>query len=98
MFKAIVRHITKFEIEPKEARWFIADNRPCLKRLGNLGTNGHQPSITVYCKMTREEKEKVTDAIMKQKIANNKKAELQFTEHGERKKGKPRNHDPHPHS
>ena len=39
-FKAIVRHITKYEIEPKTARWFTADNRPSLRRLGNLGING----------------------------------------------------------
>ena len=92
LFKAIVRHITKFEIEPKEARWFIADNRPCLKRLGNLGINGHQPSITVYCKMAREEKQKVTDAIMKQKTQTIRKPNCSLLNIGEgkRKTKKPR--------
>ena len=71
-FKAIVRHITKYEAEPTAARWFTADNRPCLRRLGNVGINGREPSIAVYCKMTNEEKERVTDAILTQKIANNR--------------------------
>ena len=57
-FKAIVRHITKYLIEPKAARWFTADNRPSLRRLGNLGINGHQLAIAAYCKMTRDEKGK----------------------------------------
>ena len=65
-FKAIVRHITKYEIEPKAAMRFTADNRPRLRRLGNLGINGHQPAIAAYCKMTRDEKGKVIDAIIKQ--------------------------------
>ena len=55
-FKAIVRHTTKYEIEQKTIKWFNADNRPSLRRLGNLGINGHQPAIAAYCKMTRSEK------------------------------------------
>ena len=85
-FKAIVRHITKYEIEPKAVRWFTADNRPSIRRLSNLGISGHQPAIAAYCKMTRDEKGKVTDAIMKQKVANNPKAEKQLAEHRERSK------------
>ena len=85
-FKAIIRHITTFETEQKAIKWFQADNRPSLRRLGNLGIMGHQPAIAAYCKMTKEEKEKVTDAIMKQKVANNPKAEKQLAEHRERSK------------
>ena len=83
-FKAIVRHITKYETEPKAARWFTADNRPSPRRLANLGNNGHQFAIVVYCKLTGDEKVKVTDAILKQKVANNPKAEKQLAEHRER--------------
>ena len=86
IFKAIARHITKYEIETKAARWFTADNRPSLRRLGNLGINWHQPAIVAYCKMTRDEKEKVAAAIMKQQVANNPKAEKQLAEHRERSK------------
>ena len=57
-FKAIVRHITKHEAEQKAAIWFTTDNRSSLRRLGNLGVNGHQPSISAYCKMTKDEKRK----------------------------------------
>jgi len=85
-FKAIVRHIAKYEPEPEVIRWFQADNRPSLRRLGNLGINGHQPAIAAYCKMTGNEKEKVADAIMQQKVANNPKAEKQLAEHRERRK------------
>ena len=58
-FKATVRHITKYETEPKTAKWFTADSRPSLRRLANLGINGHQLAIDAYCKMTRDEKEQV---------------------------------------
>lgn len=85
-FKAIVGHITKYEIEPKAVRWFTADNRPSIRRLSNIGISGHQPAIAAYCKMTGDEKETITDAIMKQKVANNPKAEKQLAEHRERSK------------
>ena len=85
-FKAIVRHIAKYESEPEANRWFQADNRPSLRRLGNLGINGHQPAIAAYCKMTGNEKEKVADAIMKQTVASNLEAEKQIAEHRERRK------------
>ena len=54
--------------------------------MGNLGINGHQPAIAAYCEMTKEEKEKVTDAIMQHKVANNPKAEKQFAGQRERSK------------
>jgi len=84
LFKAIVRRITKYEAGPQASKWFQADNRPSLRRLGNLGINGHQPAIAVYCKLAGNEKEVVVDAIMKQKVADNPKAETQLAEHRER--------------
>ena len=81
----MVRHITKYESEPKATKWFQADNRPSIRRLGNLGINGHQPAIAAYCKLTGSEKEEVANAIMKQKVANNPKAEKQLAEHRERR-------------
>ena len=61
-FKAIVRRTTKYEAEQKAAKWFTTDNRARLRRLGNLGVNGHQPSILAYCKMTKEEKKGATES------------------------------------
>ena len=55
-----------------------------LKGLGNLGVNGHQPSVAVYCELTGKEQMEVADAIMKQKVANNLKAEKKLAEHQER--------------
>ena len=47
VFKAMVRHITKYEAEPQASKWFQADSRSRLRRLGNLGVNGRQPAIAV---------------------------------------------------
>ena len=49
-----------------------------LRRLGNLAVNGHQPAIAAYCKLSEEEKEDVANAILKQKVANNAKADKQL--------------------
>ena len=55
-FKAMVRHITKYEAGTKTGKWFQANNRPRLRRLGSLGANGHQPATAAYCKLTGKEK------------------------------------------
>ena len=72
-FKAIVRHIMKYEAEQKVAKWFMSDARARLRRLSNLGLSGQQPAFMAYCKMAREEKEWITGAILEQKFANTKK-------------------------
>ena len=87
-FKSIVRHIFKHEEGQGQGRWIRMDNRSNLRRLNDLGVFGHQPAIKAYCQMTKDEKAKVTESILKQKIANNRKAEATFVEHREREKGK----------
>lgn len=86
-FKAMIRHVAKHEGEAKAGKWFQADNRPRLRRLGFFGINRHQPAIAAYCKQIEKEKEEVANAIMKQKVANNPKAEKQLAEHRELNKG-----------
>jgi len=61
------------------------DNRPNLRRLNDLGVTGHQPAIKAYCQIAGHEKEKIIEAILKQKNANNKKAEAIYCEHRERR-------------
>ena len=86
LFKAIVRHVKKHEAEQEKVKWFRADTRASLRRLSDLGVSGHQPAIMAYCQMTKIEKGQVVEAILKQKIVNNKKAEALFEEHRERQK------------
>ena len=86
LFKAIVRHVTKHEAEQEKAKWFRADTRASLRRLSDLGVSGHQPSIMAYCQMTKNEKGHVVETILKQKVANNKKAEATYVERRERQK------------
>ena len=68
----------------KTANRFKTDSRARLRRLGNLGISGHQPSILAYCEMTKEEKDRVIAAILEQTVANSKKAEMQLEKHRER--------------
>ena len=84
LFKAIVRHVTKHEVKQGKGKWFKMDTRASLRRLNDLGVSGHQPAIMAFCQMTKSEKAQVTEAILKQKVANNKKAEALYTEHRER--------------
>ena len=70
----------------KKGKWFKADTRASLRRLNDLGVSGQQPAIMAYCQMTKSEKDQITEAILKQKVANNKKAEAMYTEHRERHK------------
>lgn len=87
-FKSIVRHIFKHEVRQGEGNWIRMDNRSNLRRLNDLGVFGHQPAIKVFCQMTKDEKARITENILKQKIANNRKAEATFVEHRERERGK----------
>ena len=81
LFKAIVRHIFRHEVRNGKAKWFRMDSRANLRRLGNLGVSGHQPALMLFCHMTKEEKDTVTEAILKQKVANNRKADAIYAEH-----------------
>ena len=56
-FKAIVRHIIKYETEQGNAELFRVDTRASLRRLCNIGISGHQPSIMAYCEMTKDEQD-----------------------------------------
>ena len=84
LFKAVVRHIAKYEAEQGKAGWFQMDNRANLRRLNDLGVNGHQPAIKAFCQVTNQEKEQIVEAILKQKNAKNKKAETIYLERRER--------------
>ena len=84
LFKAVVRHIFKHEVKHGKGKCFRMDNRSNLRRLSDLGVSGHQPALMIFCQMTKKEKESIIEAIRKQKVANNRKAEAQYTEHRER--------------
>ena len=83
-FKAIVRHILKHEVKMAKGRWIRMENRSNLRRLNDLGIFGHQPAIKAYCQISQEEKALIMEHILKQKIANNRKAETIFAEYMER--------------
>ena len=75
LFKTIVRQTMRHDADPKIAKWFQADARARLKRVGKLGVAGHQPALAVYCMIAKNEKALITKAILQQKIGNNPKAE-----------------------
>ena len=77
-FKAIVRHIMKYEAEQEKAKWFRVGSRASLRRLSNLGISGHQPSIMAYSKMTKDEKDRITEAILKQKSCEQQEGRSTF--------------------
>ena len=54
-FKAIVRQITKRELQKEESEWFKMEARTNLRRLAKLVIDGNQPAIAVHVKMTSEE-------------------------------------------
>jgi hypothetical protein len=84
LFKAIVRHVTRHEVKNGKGEMYRVDNRASLRRLNDLGVSGHQPAIMAFCQMTKREKTKITEAILKQKAANNKKAEKLYDEFQQR--------------
>ena len=83
-FKTIVRHIFKHEVKLAGGKWIRMENRTNLRRLNDLGIYGHQPAIKAYCQMSTEEKATIMEHILKQKVANNRKAEVIFAEHRQR--------------
>ena len=62
------------EVRQGKGKWVRMDNRSNLRRLNDLGIFGHQPASKAYCQMTKGEKTQITESILKQKIANNKKS------------------------
>lgn len=86
LFEVVVRHIVKYEGEQGKASWFQLDSRANLSRLNVLGVSGHQRAIKAFCQVTHQEKNQIAEAILKQKIANNQKAETIYREHRERQR------------
>ena len=74
-FKAIVRHITRHETVHQQANWFTMEGRTKLRRLAKLGITGHQLAIAAFCKVNEEERQEIIEAILKQKVGQNLKAE-----------------------
>lgn len=66
LFKAVVRHIAKYEAEQGKDGWFQMENRANLRRLSDRGVNGHQPAMKAFCQVTNQEKEQIAEAILKQ--------------------------------
>lgn len=47
--------------------------RPQWRRLALLGIEGNQPAISAFCKTTKEEDDKIAEAVVKQKVGANPK-------------------------
>ena len=86
MFKAIVRHITKHDLDDQQRKWFQMETRQNLRRLGSLGITGNQPAIAALCKFEPHEKLKIAEAILQQKVGANAKSAKLYLEHAEREK------------
>ena len=63
------------------------DARNELRRLAKLGITGHQPAIAAYCQVNEEERQDTIEAILKQKVGNNSKAEKTHKEFKARGEG-----------
>ena len=86
-FKVVVRQITRHETSHQQAKWFTMEGRTKLRRLAKLGITGHQPAIAAYCKVDEGERQEITEAILKQKVGNNLKAEKNHQEFKARGEG-----------
>ena len=67
-FKGIVRNIANHEMTQDHKKLFKMEDRQRLRRLALIGIKGHQPAIAALCKMSEEEKSRVVQSLMKQKI------------------------------
>ena len=74
LFKAIVRHITRHELDEQQKKWFQMETRAKLRRLAMLGIAGNQPAIAGYCRIQAREQQQIVQAIVQQKIGANPKA------------------------
>ena len=68
MFRAIISDIAVHEAKHDDAMIFKIEQRQHLRRLAGIGVPAHQPAIAAYCKITEEEREKVTLCILQQKL------------------------------
>ena len=62
------------------------EQRQRLRRLADLGVEGHQPAIAAYVKMSEQEKERVALSIISQKVGANPKNLRSYEEHLKRSK------------
>ena len=62
------------------------EQRQRLRRLADLGVEGHQPAIAAYVKMSEQEKERVALSIISQKVGANPKQMRSYEEHLKRSK------------
>ena len=73
-FKAIVRDIARHEMQVNDGRTFKAEVRQQTTRLANLGMLGNHVAIAGHCKISNEERDTLTEAILKQKVGQPRKA------------------------
>ena len=79
-FKAVVRHIAKHEVDKEQGKWFLMEARAKLRRLGPLAIWGNQPAIAAHIDMTKDEIDRITENILKQKIGHNPKVMKRYSE------------------
>ena len=72
-FKAICRYILNNDLQEEQRKWFRFEMRPQWRRLALLGIEGNQPAISAYCETSKEEDEKIAEAIVRQKVGANPK-------------------------
>lgn len=73
VFKAIVRHLDRHDLEEDQAVLFTAEQRQHLRRLRALGIKGHMPGIKAVCTLNEEERQVVAEAIASQRCGCNPK-------------------------
>ena len=57
------------------------ESRSRLRRLADLGVYGHQPGIAAHVLTDPDEKDKIVEAILKQKVGSNHKTMKQYKEY-----------------
>ena len=80
LFKAIVREITRHELDDNKRKWFQMEARHKLRRLAPPGVTGNQPALVAFCKTTKGEQRSITEAILQQKVGANCKTAKQYAE------------------
>ena len=67
-FKAISRYIFNKDLQKEQRKWIRFEMRPQWRRLAWLGIEGSQPAISAFCETSKEEDEKIAEAIVRQKV------------------------------
>ena len=67
-FKAICRYILNNDLQEEQRKWFRMEPRPQWRRLALLGIEGNQPAISAFCETSKEEDERIAEAILMQKV------------------------------